>query len=304
MSSIIFGPVYSRRFGKSLGIDLSPSRKQCNFDCLYCELEPAKTMDHFEDVISVAEVMEALKKALKEHPDVDFITLTANGEPTLYPHLSELIDEIDKIKGEIKTLILSNAGTIDDPKVQEALLKLDEVKLSLDCATQTCLKKLDRAHPGIEVENIKRGMLAFKSRYQGPLIVEILVVKTLNDKPEEIALLNEYLLKLRPTRIDLGTIDRPPAYDVKPLSYEELLALSKQFDASLPLYIVSRRKSEARASSYTNDEILETLAMRPLSPDDIEVLFDEESQKKVEKLLNEGNLKIIESNGVKFYVLA
>lgn len=304
MSSIIFGPVYSRRFGKSLGIDLSPSKKQCNFDCLYCELEPAKTMDHYEDVISVAEVMEALKKALKEHPDVDFITLTANGEPTLYPHLSELIDEIDKIKGETKTLILSNAGTIDDPGVQEALLKLDEVKLSLDCATQSCLKKLDRAHPGIEVEKIKAGMLTFKSRYQGPLVIEILLVKTLNDKPEEIAQLNAYLLKLQPTRIDLGTIDRPPAYDVKPLSYEEMLAVSRQFDASLPLYIVSRKKAEASASHYTNEEILETLAMRPLSPDDIEVLFDTETQKRVERLLNEGDLKIIESNGVKFYVLA
>lgn len=301
MSSIIFGPVYSRRFGKSLGIDLSPSRKQCNFDCLYCELEPAKTMDHYEDVISVSEVMEALKKALKEHPDVDFITLTANGEPTLYPHLSELIDAIDQIKGEIKTLILSNAGTIDDPKVQETLLKLDEVKLSLDCATQSCLKKLDRAHPGIDVEKIKAGMLAFKSKYHGPLVVEILVVKILNDRPEEIARLNEYLLKLQPTRIDLGTIDRPPAYDVKPVSYEELLAVSKLFDASLPLYIVSRKKSEVRASSYTDQEIVETLAMRPLSPDDIEVLFDNESQKRVEKLIKEGKLQVIESNGVKFY---
>jgi len=304
MSSIIFGPVYSRRFGKSLGIDLSPSKKQCNFDCLYCELEPAKTMERYEDVISVAEVMDALKKGLKEHPDVDFITLTANGEPTLYPHLLELINEIDKVKGEIKTLILSNAGTIDDPKVQEALLKLDEVKLSLDCATQSCLKKLDRAHPGIDIEKIKAGMLAFKSRYQGRLIVEILLVKTLNDTPEEIALLNAYLLKLRPTRIDLGTIDRPPAYDVKPLSYEEMLVVSKQFDASLPLDIVSRKKSEARASGYAEEEILETLAMRPLSPDDIEVLFDEESQKRVEEMIDRGELKIIESNGVKFYVLA
>lgn len=301
MSSIIFGPVCSRRFGKSLGIDLSPSKKQCNFDCLYCELEPAKTMDRYEDVISVPEVMEALKKALKEHPDVDFITLTANGEPTLYPHLSELIDEIDKIKGEIKTLILSNAGTVDDPKVQEALLKLDEVKLSLDCATQSCLKKLDRAHPGIEVEKIKAGMLAFKSKYRGPLVVEILVVKTLNDRPEEIARLNEYLLKLQPIRIDLGTIDRPPAYDVKPVSYEELLAVSRQFDASLPLYIVSRKKSEVRASSYTDQEIVETLAMRPLSPDDIDVLFDSESRKRVENLLKEGKLQVIESNGVEFY---
>ncbi|MFT7880589.1 MAG: radical SAM protein [Sulfurimonas sp.] len=301
MSSIIFGPVHSRRFGKSLGIDLSPSQKQCNFDCLYCELDPAKTMDRYDEVISVAEVMQALKKALQEHPDIDFITLTANGEPTLYPYLSELIDEIDKIKGDSKTLILSNAATIDDPKVQEALLKLDEVKLSLDCATQKCLHRLDRAHSGIDVEKIKAGMLSFKSRYSGPLIIEILIVHSLNDKPEEIAQLNSYLLKLQPTRIDMGTIDRPPAYDVKPVSYEELLAIAKAFDASLPLYIASRKKSEVRASGYTEKEIVETLSMRPLTAEDIEVLFDKESQKRVKKLLKEGKLQVIESNGVKFY---
>jgi wyosine [tRNA(Phe)-imidazoG37] synthetase (radical SAM superfamily) len=301
MSSIIFGPVHSRRFGKSLGIDLSPFKKQCNFDCLYCELDPAKTMDHYEDVVSVEEVMHALKMALQEHHDIDFITLTANGEPTLYPHLSQLIDEIDKIKGEIKTLILSNAATIDDESVQEALLKLDEVKLSLDCATQSCLRKLDRADSSIDIERIKEGMLDFKSKYKGPLIIEILVVKTLNDKPEEIALLNEYLLRLQPTRIDLGTIDRPPAYNVNPVSYEELLSISKCFDASLPLYISSRKKSEVRASNYSNKEIVETLAMRPLSPEDIDVLFDKESQKRVEMLLKEGKLQVIERNGVKFY---
>lgn len=136
MSNIIFGPIHSRRFGKSLGVDLSPGKKQCNFDCLYCELDPAKTMDSYDDVVSVEEIASAIKQALKEHKDIDFITLTANGEPTLYPHLSKLIDEINTFKGMTKTLILTNAATIDDIKVQDALLKLDEVKLSLDCATQ------------------------------------------------------------------------------------------------------------------------------------------------------------------------
>lgn len=298
---VIFGPIHSRRFGKSLGVDLSPSKKQCNFDCLYCELDPAKTIGAYDDVVRMDEVMDALEKALSEHPDIDFITLTANGEPTLYPYLSELIDEIDKVKGETKTLILSNAATIDDPKVQEALLKLDEVKLSLDCATQKCLKKLDRVHSGIDVEKIKAGMLAFKAKYEKPLVIEILIVKTLNDSPEEIEQLNAFLLKLKPTRIDMGTIDRPPAYEVQPVSYEALLAISKQFDASLPLYIASRKKADARASNYSEEEILETLSMRPLTPEDIEVLFDEASQNRVAGLLKEGKLKVIESNGVKFY---
>ncbi len=299
--NIIFGPIHSRRFGKSLGVDLSPSKKQCNFDCLYCELDPAKTMDAYDDVVTVEEVTTALKSALHEHGDVDFITLTANGEPTLYPHLSELIDEINTFKGTTKTLILSNAANIDDVKVQDALLKLDEVKLSLDCATQKCLQKLDRSHKGIEVENIKAGMLAFKERYNGPLVIEILIVKTLNDSKEEIAKLNEYLLKLQPTRIDIGTIDRPPAFDVKPVSYEKLLEISHLFDSSLPVYIASRKKADISASSYSDEEILETLSKRPLTAEDIEALFDDESQNRVQMLLRKDKITRVSTNGVEFY---
>ena len=210
-------------------------------------------------------------------------------------------DRINTFKDKTKILILSNAATIDNPKIQEALLKFDEVKLSLDCATQKCLKKLDRSHSGIEVENIKAGMLEFKSKYPGPLVIEILIVKTLNDSEEEIAKLNEFLLKLRPTRIDIGTIDRPPAFDVKPVNYEELRHISHLFDSSLPVYIASRKKADISSDSYSYEEILETLSKRPLTQEDIEALFDEESQKRAENLLHKQKIKLIETNGVNFY---
>lgn len=300
-TNIIFGPVNSRRFGKSLGIDLSPSKKQCNFDCLYCELKPAKTVDSYSDVLSVENIITALKNALAKHQDIDVITLTANGEPTLYPYLDELIDEIDRLKGDVKTLILSNGATIDKAEVQKALLKLDTVKLSLDCANAQCLKKLDRASKSIDIENIKRGMLAFKEIYNGALIVEVLFVKNINDDAQNISGLNKYLLKLQPSRIDIGSIDRPPAYDVKGLNYDELLKLSKQFDTHLPIYIVSRKLIKIKAENYSDDEILTTLANRPLTDEDIAILFDKESQERVKELLNMGKLKKIENEGIFFY---
>ena len=299
--SILFGPIHSRRFGKSLGVDLSPGKKQCNFDCLYCELDPAKTMVSQDEVLPVETIVEAVREGLAEHGDIDVLTITANGEPTLYPHLSALMDAINEIKGDTRTLILSNAATINDAKVQEALMKFDEVKLSLDCATQRCLRKLDRSHKGIEVERIKEGMLRFKERYGGPLIIEILIVKGLNDSDEEIAALNDFLLTLHPTRIDIGTIDRPPAYEVKPVSYEDLLHISHRFDPSLPIYIASRQKAQSTPSSYSKDLILETLQKRPLSDDDIAALFDSQSQERFKKLLAEGKIEMVETNGVKFY---
>ena len=301
MNNIIFGPIHSRRFGKSLGVDLSPGKKQCNFDCLYCELAPAPIMDAYVDVVSVEEIATAIKKALQEHKDIDFITLTANGEPTLYPYLGELIDEINTFKGDTKTLILTNAANIDDVKIQDALCKLDEVKLSLDCATQKCLQKLDRSHGGIDVENIKAGMLAFKSKYNGPLIIEILIVKTLNDSKEEIGKINDFLLKLNPTRIDISSIDRPPAYAVQAVGYEELLNISHLFDSSLPVYIASRKKADMKASRYNDKEILDTLDKRPLTQEDIEALFDEDSQNRLENLLGKAKIKRVSTNGVEFF---
>ena len=300
--NIIFGPVNSRRFGKSLGIDLSPSKKQCNFDCLYCELDPAKTVDSYEDVISVEEIIKALTLSLENHQDIDALTVTANGEPTLYPHLSELMEEIDKIKGSIKTLILSNSAKIHEDKTQEALLKFDTVKLSLDCASMRCLKRLDRSHEGIDVEMIKEGMLSFKAKFKKPLIIEILMVKGINDSDAEIEALNSYLLTLNPTRIDIGTIDRPPAYKVEALSYEELREISLKFDSSLSIYIASRKKVEKKPSFYSREDILDTIKKRPLTQEDIDVLFDEKSKDELQVLLNEKEIKIVNSSEYDFFI--
>ena len=303
MPNTIFGPINSRRFGKSLGIDLSPSKKQCNFDCLYCELAPALTVDSYDEVVSVADIMESLSEALLKHQNIDVITITANGEPTLYPFLDELIDEINLIKDRPQTLILSNGSTIYRRDVQDALLKLDSVKLSLDCASARCLKRLDRSHQDIDIENIKSGLLEFRARYSNPLIIEILFVDNINDKDNEIELLNSFLLRLNADRVDIGTVDRPPAYSVASLDFDDLYQISQRFDPSLPIYITSRGKIKSKPSSYSEDEIMQTLSKRPLTDDDIKILFDNETQKRVENLRNQGKITKRERNLINFYIL-
>jgi len=299
--SILFGPIYSRRFGKSLGIDLSPHTKQCNYDCLYCELTPAKTVDHQEEVLPLEEVVSAVKDGIDRHPDIDVLTLTANGEPTLYPHLDALVERINSFKQDIRTLILSNGSTIADPAIQRTLHRIDTVKLSLDCATPRCFKRLDRPAPGIELESILSGMLAFRAQGHTPLIIEILVVAGINDKPAEITALNDYLLRLRPDRIDLGTIDRPPAYEVPPVTYDRLYTIARQFDPDLPVHITHRKQADAVPESYSKEAILATLAKRPLTPDDITILFDRESQERLEKMVEEGQIVSLNNNGVIFF---
>jgi wyosine [tRNA(Phe)-imidazoG37] synthetase (radical SAM superfamily) len=281
----IFGPINSRRFGSSLGIDLSPSAKQCNFDCLYCVLAPMATVDTQTEVVSVQTIINELKTHLNDK--IDVITLTANGEPTLYPHLAELIDAIDKIKNKIQTLILTNSATLVDKKVFNTLLKLDQVKLSLDAISSDVFKKIDRPHANIKINEVVQKVKEFSKIYKGKLFIEILFVHGLNDTEEEIQKLNNVLLTLDCTRVDLGTIDRPPAYPVVGISYKELHDISLMFDSSLPIHIASRMHAEPNNSHYENEDILNTLDKRPLTMDDINLLFDDESKISLEKLIKD-----------------
>ena len=298
-NSIIFGPIPSRRFGISLGIDLSPSKKQCNFDCLYCELEGAKTVDKMDTFPSVDEIIKAIKESFKNHPKIDVITITCNGEPTLYPKLSELIDEINKIKGETKTLILSNGSTIYKKEIFEALLKIDIVKLSLDCVSEKCFKKLDRQNKSVEIEKIVPSMIEFSQKTKKDFVLEILFVKNVNDNEEELNLLYEAIILINPKRIDIGTIDRPPAYKVNPVSYEFLEDVANKFKG-LNVNIVFKNRPK-QIISYNKEEILSMINRRPLTIEDIENMFDNQSKIFLEELIRNEEIGLVDNAGIKFY---
>lgn len=283
----------------SLGIDLSPNAKQCNFDCLYCELSYAKTMSKQIDVISVEDIMTQLKVGLQNHQNIDVITFTANGEPSLYPHLSELIDEIDKIKGDIKTLILSNGANIYELEIQKSLSKIDIVKLSLDCVSAECFKKLDRVDSSIDCSKIVSGMVDFRALHTKQLIIEVLFVKTLNDNDTEIQLLKQALNQIQPNRIDIGTIDRPPAYAVQPVTHETLVGIADSLEG-LPVTIAHKNKI-INKQLFDKNEIIILLSRRPLTFDDVENTFDNESLDLLNKLVENEEISIVNNNGVKFY---
>jgi len=297
----IFGPINSRRFGSSLGIDLSPALKQCNFDCLYCELAPSATTDTQQHTVEISTIIDELKSHLNDN--IDVITLTANGEPTLYPHLDELIDEIDKIKKSTQTLILTNSAALVNNKLFNSLLKLDQVKLSLDAVSEDIFKKIDRPHASIEIKKVVQKVIDFSNIYKGKLFIEILFVYGLNNTQQEIQKLNEVLLKLDATRVDLSTIDRPPAYPVSGISYKELHSASLLFDSSLPIHIASRIHAEPNNSTYSNEDILNTLDKRPLTMEDINLLFDEESKVRLNTLMKESKITKKRAGNLEFFIL-
>ena len=300
-STLVFGPINSRRFGMSLGIDLSPKQKSCNFDCVYCELKGAKPVEEIENPPSVSEIIGALKEALKLHQNIDVITLTANGEPTLYPHLKELVAKVNEIKGKAKTLILSNGSGASDQKICEALLGLDIVKFSLDSAVQSTFKKIDRNKSGIEVGELVKAMAKFRKEFKGELVLEILVVAGFNDKEEEFIVLNEAINEIAPHRVDVGTIDRPPAYNVKGVDASRLEELASKING-VPVTIARAHKIEQKYE-FSKSEILAMLERRPQTTANVEENFSEHSKQILNKLLQDGAVYQTDVAGVKFYKL-
>lgn len=294
--SFVFGPVASRRFGASLGVDLSPHKKQCNYDCLYCELKGAKTVTAQENPSDPQDIYNDIRSALTTKK-ADIITLTANGEPTLYPHLNRLIDLIRTLNK--KTMILSNGSTIDKPEVQNALAKLDIVKLSLDCATQICFKKLDRPKD-ISLDLIIDGMTRFRERFNGDLIVEILVVKGFNDTKDEFEALKKALEKIKPDRVDIGTIDRPPAYKVEAVSLAKLYDLAKILDGFAVTVI--EPKHAKNNQTYTKDELLDLIRMRSLSINEAAAILDKSSYSLLLELVKQGEIAPKKMGEELFYV--
>lgn len=302
MKSIVFGPVISRRFGVSLGIDLSPNQKQCNFDCLYCELDKKKAQESMEDILDLRVLIDSVKEAIEKNPKIDVLTITANGEPTLYPYLYELISEIKLfISKDISTLILSNGSRFGDKRTQEALALFDIVKFSLDGGVDKSFSRVDRPHKNIRLQNLLNGIKEFASIYKGELVAEILLVKNVNDNEENINHIVEFLKQIKITRIDLGTIDRPPAYDVEALDYQELNNIAKKFEG---MYISLPHRKEVLPffnQSYQEDDLLDFIHRRPISLNESKNLFSPQTLQILHQLCEKKLIYIRKIANLEFY---
>ncbi|WP_134044003.1 radical SAM protein [Helicobacter pullorum] len=301
---IIFGPVQSRRFGESLGIDLSPKTKQCNYDCLYCELKGKKAQDSMQEILEVEEILEAIKKGLKQFKNIQSLTITANGEPTLYPYLYELMLRLEDIKGGVQTLLLTNGSLLWDLSVSRACLLFDKVKFSLDAISPEVFKKIDRPTKNISLEQILQGIYQFSADFSGELYAEILFVKNINDNLDEIKKMARFLAPMRLKRLDISSIDRPPAYKVSPIPQEQLEIFARIFrDFKIPTFLPTRTPNTKKENlNLSQDEILKTLALRPMSKEDIESLWSEESINRLEILHQEKKVNINNVNGINFFI--
>ncbi len=301
---IVFGPVLSRRFGKSLGVDLSPSKKQCNYNCIYCELGKAKPIERMEEVVKVEILINAIQNAINNlTTPIDVLTITANGEPTLYPHLLELIQSIKPFLKGVKTLILSNGSLFYEPKVQQALKEFDIVKFSLDAIDLKAFERVDKPYSK-NIDKILEGILSFSQIYQGQLVAEVLLIKGVNDSANNLKLIANFLKKINTARVDLSTIDRPSSFKAPKLSEDELLKCSLFFEGlcvSLPKRTATQADQAKKLISCGIDELLALISRRPLSAEEAPLILDPNAFKHLETLLNHKQITIKKVGSLEFY---
>jgi wyosine [tRNA(Phe)-imidazoG37] synthetase (radical SAM superfamily) len=225
----LFGPVPSRRLGRSLGIDVTPF-KTCSFDCVFCQCGcTTKLISERAEFVLFEEVCAELSQWLKEDGAADVITFAGSGEPTLYSRLGELIDFIKERTG-IPVMVLSNGTQLHRIAVRDELMRADRVKISLSAWDDDSFRKINRPAAGLSFAQLLAGEREFRREYSGELWLEVFLMEGVNATPGQVEKIAGFAREIRPDRIHLNTAVRPPAEaDALPVSKEKLASFCDLF---------------------------------------------------------------------------
>ncbi len=307
LAAPVFGPVRSRRLGLSLGVDpLVP--KTCSFDCLYCEIGPTTchTLKR-----RAYRPLEEIKKALYEklaEPGLHFevLTFAGSGEPTLHAQFGELVAYARKLTDR-PLCLLTNSSLLFREDVRQEVQGIDIILPSLDAAREETFRRLNRPVPGLSVEKIIEGLACLRAEHPGEMWLEIMLVAGLNDQEEEIEALVEAVSHIKPHRVQLNTVDRPPAYSqARALPLKRLREIAARF--SPPAEVISREALKAISSGrpVLREEILALLEHRPCPSEEIAQALGydfRETLGVLEELVKEGLLRTkVHQRKVFYYV--
>jgi len=266
--SYTFGPVPSRRLGRSLGVDIVP-HKVCTMSCVYCEvgLTTEMTLERREWVPLDA-VVDEIRSRVKNAHGLDWITFTGSGEPTLHSGLGRMIAAVKEFTG-VPVCVLTNGSLLWDKNVRGDLMDADLVIPTLVSLRDDCFRHVTRAHPGLSLPDIVEGMVAFRDEYHGALWLEIMFVAGMNDTPEDIESLKFVAGRIRPDKIQLNTIVRPPAVSkARPVSEEWLHDVRIAFGSRAE--VIASFDREPRGQDAPDAGIIrEYLDRRPGTVDDL-----------------------------------
>jgi wyosine [tRNA(Phe)-imidazoG37] synthetase (radical SAM superfamily) len=276
---IAFGPVPSRRLGKSLGINNIPP-KICTYACVYCQLGSTLQMQvdrqsFYAPEALVEDVQRKVAGAREKDEPIDYLTFVPDGEPTLDINLGREMALLKPLG--IKIAVISNASLIWRADVREELAQADWVSLKADAATEKTWRRVDRPHGKLDLAAIQEGMLEFARHYEGALMTETMLVEGINDGEEDVRQVADFLARLRPARAYLAIPTRPPAEPGVQAPAEEVINRAYQVLSKRVAHVEYLIGYEGNAFAFTGDveeDLLSITAVHPMREDAVEAFLD------------------------------
>ena len=271
----LFGPVPSRRLGLSLGIDLLP-HKTCSFNCVYCECGPTTDLTlSRREYVPAKRVREELADFLSGKPDLDFITFAGSGEPTLHSRIGDILSFLKDEFPQYRVCVLTNGSLFHLKSVRNALMRADKVIPSLDAASVSVWKKLNRPHASLHLKALMGGLEKFAKEYKGDYAVEVFIMPAVNDRAEELAKLKKALMRIAPSSVQLNSLIRPGAEKSLRAAKAASLVRIARFFAPLKVELSGSAPSDKISPDFKksiNDKIMSAVSRRPLTLEDLAAL--------------------------------
>jgi wyosine [tRNA(Phe)-imidazoG37] synthetase (radical SAM superfamily) len=255
------------------------------------------------------EVISELQVYFASEPDPDYITFSGAGEPTLNSAINSILKFIKENRPRVPVAVLTNGSLLCQSVVRKDLLDADVVLPSLDAAREVTFRRMNRPVPGMRMEDYLQGLINFRKEFMGQIWLEILILPGYNDHPDDLTALRNTVMKIKPDRIQLNTLDRPGVVrDLKSASYAQLSGIAKSWELD-NIDIIQPATARKREKSYRSDvenAIMETLARRPCTVEDLEQIIGKhinEVNKYIALLEREGKVEVIRLKRGIFYRL-
>lgn len=307
----VYGPVPSRRLGRSLGVD-ALTFKTCSFDCIYCQL--GHTTNHTverKEYVPVDEILEEIKRKLAVDTP-QHISFAGSGEPTLHSRLGDIIRNI-KIMTDVPVVVITNGSLLWRADVRSDLAAADVVIPSLDGATAAQLAAVNAPEASLTFQEIVDGLIRFRKEFPGQIWLEIMLIGGMNDDDASIDALDRLVAQIRPDKVQLNSVCRPPAErSARPVPADRLRAIRERMAAVAPceVEIIATHLDDAAHTSFRaevqEEDVLATIARRPCTINDVAAglgIHHNEALKHLEMLVADGRA-VTQTRGDQLYYAA
>ena len=304
-----FGPVPSRRLGRSLGVNNIPP-KVCTYSCVYCQLGRTIKMQverraFYQPEEILRDVEEKVRNAREVGESIDYLTFVPDGEPTLDVGLGQEIELLKPLG--INIAVITNASLIWREDVKEDLMRADWVSLKVDSVSEDVWRRINRPHRALQLASILEGMLEFAKAYEGELATETMLVEGVNDGDEHVREVADFLAELKPAKAYLSIPTRPPAEEWAQPPNEKVINRAYQILGDRVDHVEYLIGYEGNAFAFTGnveEDLLSITAVHPMREEAVKEFLARAKAdwSIVRKLLKQGRLVEAEYEGSKFYI--